>query len=199
MTHYSENVHSPVANAKKQTDGKREIDYKDPCGIQDIVQQQQSTLKVRKQVIDGKVIYEEPSTEYLKQYNTTIPGVMTEEKRNEIMRSMQQSIQRDWEQKQKDEKVDVVPEPVNFPHMIKICERQAVLENEMKHTAERLRKLEVSSGRRNRQTRHRRRWRKQQQKTNAAIEHIPIQLRDWRYNDILNVVKDNPQSQTPPQ
>jgi len=200
LAHFSQHVRSPVANAKGQTKGATEVDYKDPCGIQDIVEQQENVLNIRKQVIDGKVLYEEPPAEYLQKYNTIIPGVLTDEKRNEIMKSMQQQIQRDWAQKQKDEKAEVVEQPINLPQMIKICERQATLENEMKHTAERLRRLEVSNGRRNRQKRHRRRWRKQQKKTEGGIEQIPVQLRDWRYNDVRNLVdSDKTQPQISPQ
>ncbi len=200
LSHFSQHVRSPVANAKGQTTGATEVDKKDPCGIYEKVEEQHNPLKIRKQVVDGKVLYEEPSTDYLKKYNTIIPGVLTCEERNEIMKSMQQQITRDWCQNQKDKKVDVVAQAINFPQMIKICERQATLENEMKHTEERLRKLEVSNGRRNRRQKHRRRWRKQQKNTEGGIEKIPVQLRDWRYNDVRNLVdSDKTQPQTTPQ
>lgn len=190
-SYFSQHVRSPMANVKTTQREPTVVDENDPCGIAEMQPVEENVLRVRRQMKDKQILYSEPTRTFLNKYNDCYEGKMSDAEKLEVMAKMNAQIEADWKRKCIESKIPVLDAPHNLSEIIKLHERQAIMEHKLKEATERVSQLEVSSTRRTNKSRRKRNNRRQRRNAisggaNNHIEKIPIALRDWRFRDVVN-------------
>ena len=170
------------------------LDTLDPLGIWDdhkTRRDRAEKLNVCKQIFEGRTIFEKPTSEFLKRYNTSFHGCMTDEDKKNAYDEINLKIEADW--REYTSRQNMLSQPVELSTILSIVNKQNDVQNQLND-------MSLTIGEmlnREKQRQKSKRKKKRNNNKHQPFKAVPKQLWNWRFRDTYNHVAADTTSHNP--